>query len=126
MKTCNNCKEEKDITEFYAKGYQPSGKKKYKPDCKTCNTSSVLKKHRDKVHKILQEQGRKYACELCGYNKNYSAITFHHSTEEKNFEIANAKSRSYESVAYEISICDILCSNCHAETHNPSHTVDEV
>lgn len=125
-KVCKNCKEEKIITEFYANGYTPAGTKKYKPNCKPCESILVLTKHRENIKKALNAQDRKYECEVCSYNKNYAAITFHHYTTEKNFEIANAKSRSYESLFHEISICSVLCSNCHAEVHNPQHMVDEV
>ena len=35
-KVCVTCKTEKPLTEFYANGYQPNGKKKYKGTCKSC------------------------------------------------------------------------------------------
>lgn len=125
-KKCNSCLENKNITEFYSNGYTPKGSKKYKPKCKKCELYHKNKSHRDKLTTILNEQNRKYECEICGYNKNYAAIVFHHSTEEKNFEINHGKSLSYAKLFHEVSICDVLCSNCHAEAHHPLHMVSEV
>lgn len=58
-------------------------------------------------------------CSLCGYDKSYAALQFHHrNPKEKSFSISNPKTRSWEKIKIELDKCDILCSNCHAETEN--------
>lgn len=118
-KECNICKVEKDIKEFFANGYTPKGTKKYKPACKPCSMKKVYADKIKNIKLILAGQRRSYACERCGYNKNHAALTFHHFTEEKNFEIGSRCTISFERLEYEISICDLLCQNCHSEEHNP-------
>ena len=61
-------------------------------------------------------------CELCGYNKNYAALEFHHETlVEKSFQLdlRSLSNRSWEVILIEVKKCQLLCSNCHAEHHNP-------
>lgn len=123
-KVCNKCNEEKPIDNFYSNGYTPKGSKKYKPSCKLCENSIKKKNHRYKIAHILTSLGREYKCEICGYNKNYSALAFHHNKGKKNFEINVAKSRSYESVKEEIKLCQLLCFNCHQEVHNPYDNIE--
>lgn len=120
MKVCSTCKEEKYLTEFYSNGYQPSGTKKYKAKCKKCTAKYDMLSLIEKITNILKEVGQKYKCEICGYDKNYSALTFHHlDPEEKDFSISDSKTISVTKLRNEISKCVVLCSNCHAEEHNP-------
>jgi len=61
-------------------------------------------------------------CEKCGYDKNMSALEFHHIDDRsKSFKLdaRNISSRSWESILLEFDKCSLLCSNCHAEHHNP-------
>lgn len=59
-------------------------------------------------------------CSKCGYNKNYSALHFHH-LKDKSFPLdsRNIGNRSMKSLLEELSKCELLCANCHAEEHNP-------
>ena len=59
-------------------------------------------------------------CFLCGYNKNHSALSFHH-TGIKNFPLdsRNIANRSKNSLLKELDTCILLCLNCHMELHNP-------
>jgi hypothetical protein len=62
------------------------------------------------------------ACEICGYNRNYAALELHHtSREEKSFQLdlRSLSNRKWEKVLEEAKKCRLLCSNCHAEEHNP-------
>lgn len=120
-KTCNVCMTAKPLNEFYSNGYSSKGTKKLKPSCKSCEVDKVRKNQLLKVQDILDEQNRLYECELCGYNRNSAALCFHHKTQEKNFELNGpGLNRSLDALRYEISICAILCHNCHMEIHHPS------
>jgi bacterioferritin-associated ferredoxin len=118
-KTCNNCSILKPLKDFYSNGYTPKGRKKYKARCKPCELTYNNNQHYIKVTQVLKEQSRKYECERCGYNKNYSALAFHHFTGEKNFDISSSKTRSKDKLREELIICELLCQNCHNEEHNP-------
>jgi len=118
-KMCKGCLDNKPLDHFYSNGYTPKGTKKYKPLCKTCDGLSVFKNHVQRLIEILHESDREYKCELCGYDTNLASLCFHHNTEEKNFDISSSKSLSYDRVRYELSICTVLCTNCHNALHNP-------
>lgn len=125
LKTCSTCKQEKSISEFYSNGYQSSGKKKYKSKCKSCQTVYDQVLYIAKIEGALSESGRRYECEVCGYDKNTAALCFHHlDPSEKDFEITNAKTASLAKLKIEIEKCVVLCSNCHMEEHYPHLTRD--
>lgn len=58
------------------------------------------------------------SCTSCGYSKYVGALEFHHrDPSEKDFIVSTARSLSWEKVRVELDKCDLLCSNCHRETH---------
>lgn len=59
-------------------------------------------------------------CTVCGYNKSYKALDFHHlNPEMKDFSISSKPGGcSWASIKSEISKCVLLCSNCHREVHD--------
>jgi 5-methylcytosine-specific restriction endonuclease McrA len=66
-------------------------------------------------------------CSICGYSKNLSALTFHHiNPKKKSFELdlRSLSNRKQSSIDSEIAKCILLCSNCHAELHNPQHNLE--
>lgn len=61
-------------------------------------------------------------CNVCGYNKNYSALVFHHlEPSQKDFGLDSRKfsNKSIDKIKEELAKCILLCSNCHHEFHNP-------
>jgi hypothetical protein len=61
-------------------------------------------------------------CVQCGYGGNFAALEFHHEKPiEKEFQLdlRSLSNRSWEVILDEVKKCKLLCSNCHAETHNP-------
>lgn len=68
--------------------------------------------------KIIMGKGG--CCQKCGYDKNLSALQFHH-TNEKNFnlDIRAFSNTSLERLEAEADLCIVLCGNCHAEHHYP-------
>jgi hypothetical protein len=66
-------------------------------------------------------------CSRCGYARNLAALEFHHvDPAAKSFSLdARAlANRSWALVSREASKCQLVCSNCHAEIHNPSSDLD--
>jgi len=113
MKICSKCKVEKEENEFYKK----QGKQ-LQTYCKKClNTVQIVRWRERKKQAVIYKGGK---CRQCGYNKNYSALVFHH-VDPSNKEFAWDKLRLYpwKVVLTELDKCDLLCSNCHAELHNP-------
>jgi hypothetical protein len=61
-------------------------------------------------------------CERCGYSKNLAALAFHHSKpEEKVFKLdmRTLTNTNWEAILKEAAKCELLCHNCHSETHYP-------
>lgn len=59
-------------------------------------------------------------CEVCGYNKCLSALTFHHrNPNEKDFGISDLMSYvNWDRIKKELNKCHLLCLNCHCEVHD--------
>lgn len=61
-------------------------------------------------------------CSRCGYDKNLSALEFHHvNPEEKTMQLdsRHLANSSMEKIIEESKKCVLLCSNCHKEEHYP-------
>ena len=112
MKTCPNCKTEKETTEFYNR----RNKEGNSPYCKTCTKAQTLKRVREFKNKCVEYKGGK--CISCDYKTYTGALEFHHlDSEEKEFEISNRKNYNFELIKKELDKCILLCSNCHKEIH---------
>lgn len=101
---------------------------------KFCSTECVIKssnsKHqnysnqqrRGASRKIKLMQMKGMSCQVCGYNKNYSALAFHHKDpKQKSFalDMRTCSNKSWESLLEEAAKCDLVCMNCHMEIHHP-------
>ncbi len=63
-------------------------------------------------------------CFKCGYNRNTSALTFHHKDPAKKvfkLDLRSLSNRKLSRINAELKKCILLCHNCHAELHNPQH-----
>ena len=61
-------------------------------------------------------------CSVCGYDKNLSALEFHHKNPgEKDFQLdsRHLSNTNVEKIMKEVEKCVLLCSNCHREIHHP-------
>lgn len=105
IKYCsNNCKAKGHYTKFFRTN--------------TNSTYSQYKRADVRKKEFIKEKGGK--CERCGYNKNYSALHFHHILPKSfNLDSRNIGNRSLISLRKELEKCILLCANCHAEEHNP-------
>lgn len=71
--------------------------------------------------KCVEYKGNK--CNICSYDRCIQALEFHHrDPAEKDFAIgANGVTRAWSKVMVELDKCDLLCANCHRETHAKMH-----
>jgi hypothetical protein len=76
---------------------------------------------------LIELKGGK--CSICGYNKNYAAIEFHHldpSVKEFVLDSRMLSNTTSEKILKEIEKCIIICSNCHKELHYPHLEKDNI
>lgn len=67
---------------------------------------------------LIMARGSK--CEKCGYDKNISALEFHHidpSKKEFPLDIRHLSNTSMEKIIEESKKCILVCANCHREIH---------
>jgi hypothetical protein len=68
-------------------------------------------------------------CEKCGYNKNITALEFHHidpNSKDGSLTARQLGNMNMNWIINEFSKTKVLCSNCHREEHNPNMTFDDV
>lgn len=89
------------------------------------NTNERQKKiSKERKLKLIEMSGG--ACNICGYNKNYSALQFHHlNRSNKVFCLDSRKlsNTNWDSIVKEWEKCQLLCANCHVEIHNPDNLI---
>ena len=102
---CSKCKVILPINQFY-------GRHTY---CKECSNKYTVTRLRNYKIQAVKHKGGK--CQICGYNKFFGALEFHHlDPSKKDFNLAQSN-RRFEAVKAELDKCILLCSNCHRETH---------
>ena len=73
-----------------------------------------------KKYEYIMKLGGK--CCMCGYDKNFSALTFHHLRDKKFTLDARTFERCPKDLLEEeIKKCIVVCFNCHQEIHHPQH-----
>ena len=94
------------------------------PDCKKpyvhkgtrCNACRVVLWRRKIKQRLVVYKGGK--CEMCGYNRCLSCLTFHHiDPSKKDFQISGMTG-AYDKILKEVDKCKLLCHNCHGELHS--------
>lgn len=82
-----------------------------------CNSCSVRRYQRDKKKKAVDHYGGK--CVKCGYNKCLEALDFHHRNNVTKLASPSQviMKWTWEKAVKELDKCDLLCANCHRETH---------
>jgi hypothetical protein len=83
--------------------------------CKRCRSEAVCRRRR-KVKAILVEEAGGRCC-ICGYDRHFAGLDFHHVDPlEKRLHLsARGISYSLDSLRREAKKCVLLCRNCHAE-----------
>ena len=75
-----------------------------------------IQRWRDRKIQAIAYKGG--CCELCGYNKYFGALQFHHKNPlEKDVDWSKFRLRSWDKIELELDKCQLLCANCHAEVH---------
>ena len=108
MDQCSRCgKQYVYSKELRKKGYS-------KTICNTCRVTVARTKSKQKA---VDYKGGK--CEVCGYDKCLSALSFHHrDPATKEFTIgAKGSSIAWPRLQKELDKCALLCHNCHSEVH---------
>lgn len=79
-------------------------------------------KHRGITRKLHLIDLRGGGCEKCGYNKNLSALDFHHldpTGKESQLDARKLSNSTMKWIMTEFEKCQVLCANCHREEHSP-------
>lgn len=72
-----------------------------------------------KISLVIMSGG---CCQKCGYNKNLSSLVFHHivpSSKDFQLDLRHLSNHSCKNIINEYHKCQLLCHNCHSETHHP-------
>lgn len=99
-----------------------------------CHNQSSNKRLQDYDHQKKRALSRKKElvsikggkCEICGYSKNYAALSFHHldpSLKRLSLDARTLSGSRMEALIAEADKCQLLCHNCHMEVHYPDLTV---
>lgn len=149
MKKCSTCKESKSFSKFHK---DRSSKDGYSHRCKACRVLSSkreyenAKKNPDRVEKKKENQKKYYStgkpaarkfqmrkkfidalggkCSVCGYDKCYAALEFHHKDPtQKDFNIAavSVTESNWDLKLEEAQKCILICNRCHREQHHLSN-----
>tara|TARA_Y100001937_G_scaffold23994_1_gene34473 strand:- start:41 stop:424 length:384 start_codon:yes stop_codon:yes gene_type:complete len=112
-KFCQYCKTTKPISEFYKRRGKIGGSSY----CKPCTNAETSLRAIAFKEKCVEYKGGK--CEICGYDKYFGALEFHHKDpSQKDLQISKVRTRTFNSkIKKELDKCQILCSNCHREIH---------
>lgn len=119
MNICPYCGRKFEISPFGSGG-------KNRIYCYHCFPEGLNKQDRNKVRDylnnavILRDKIQR-GCDICGYNKNATALEWHHPNDDKEYNpsslLAEGKIEKYRN---EIEKCLLLCANCHRELHHPN------
>jgi transposase len=83
--------------------------------CKRCRSEAVTKRRRKVKAILVGEAGGR--CVICGYDRYFGALAFHHLDPlQKRLHVsADGNGYALETLRAEATKCVVLCANCHAE-----------
>lgn len=121
MRRCSKCDVLKEESEFYSK----------RPDCKVCKRKTTKQNYDENVEvrvsyskerrntmklKCIEHLGG--SCVDCGGVFHQACYDFHHiDPTEKEGNIGELLSSSFDKIVLELDKCVLLCSNCHRIRH---------
>src|SRR5579863_5528237 len=88
------------------------------PEQKKKLTENVQRWRKNKIRKLKELFGGK--CSICGYNRCWRALEFHHTNpEDKSFAICSeGLTYSWARLLAEAKKCILICANCHREVED--------
>jgi hypothetical protein len=113
-KKCKKCNNVYDVDDFFFVYRKNKKNINRLPYCKRCWVIVTKEYNTKRKQAAVDYKGGK--CVKCGYNKCLGALEFHHRDPEAK-EFAICKKWSLEKMKAELDKCDLVCSNCHKETH---------
>jgi len=120
-KKCPRYGKIKSFKEFHTKGKE----NRLNSWCKECVYKKQRNRWKDRKRKSVELMGGR--CQICGYDKNLSALDFHHKyPSEKEFSFSKLRQMKWASVVKELKKCILFCANCHREIHNPGDNKKEI
>jgi predicted HNH restriction endonuclease len=80
----------------------------------------LIDQYKKTWREIIKELGMD-TCSVCGYNKNFAAIDFHHEDGiEKTYTASNLfQCKPTIDKIEKLKQLKVLCANCHRELHHP-------
>lgn len=116
---CAKCKKEFPANLEYF--YQRSGRRKgtLLAYCKGCFNAIQKDKHKELKKRLVDYKGGK--CVICGYNRYFGALEFHHlDPTQKELKIGQTR-RVFSNLQKEADKCVLVCGICHPEIHGGLH-----
>jgi len=86
-------------------------------------------RNRGLKRKMFLIESKGGCCELCGYNKNLASLEFHHkdpSIKDFQLDLRKLSNSKMVDLLSEVEKCQLLCANCHRETHSPELEIEKV
>jgi hypothetical protein len=133
MKTCIDCKQEKQIEQFPF----DKSRNRYLSVCKQCTairTEDYRQNNKDKwkqqskthslKRKNVVDEWKSQGCIKCGDKRHYVIDAHHLDPTQKEFSIGTSI-RGINVTKAELEKCIPLCSNCHREFHYLNTTIEE-
>lgn len=86
--------------------------------------NAVAKRRKTMRHRAIEYKGGK--CSLCGYDRCFDALEFHHVDGRKDFGLSqDGLTRSWDRIEQELKKCILICANCHREEHVKLRSLSE-
>lgn len=124
---CRLCKEEKTEEHFF---YRGGGRLGLQADCVECSRKRA-REYRQGIRNRVGEYKMSVGCECCGFKATHSCQLDldHIDPKTKTYQGAHKAydaGWSWERVKRELSLCQVLCKNCHAlRTYDEEHWLNE-
>lgn len=111
MQNCTKCGVELNESNAYKKSDT-----RWQSKCKKCANEYFAERWKKRKLDAIAYKGGK--CQVCGYDKFYGALEFHHvDPKEKDCDWGKLRLKNWDTVKKELDKCICVCANCHREIH---------
>jgi hypothetical protein len=99
-----------------SENYYINKNKKVYSYCKQCGKNKTVTQQKQLKLQCINYKGGK--CSICGYDKYFGSMEFHHlDPSKKDFGISDGRCYNFNKIKIELDKCILVCSNCHKEIH---------